>query len=93
MARKGGLSNETIYRQKWAMFVDNTIARRASSGGTEGVGERVELRDLMHLEEVLSKIEACSRESLGDVGASQEVRCAESLWLGTRALLWVAAVT
>lgn len=49
-------SNEAIYRQRWAAFVDGTIAQQQSNG-TEGVGEQIKLRDLMRLEEVLSQIE------------------------------------
>lgn len=56
------LSNETMYRKTWATFVDGAILKHQQheAGGGEGSaggGGRIELRDVMVLEEVLAKIE------------------------------------
>lgn len=66
--RSNGLSNEAIYRENWASYVDSAISRYQSSGG-QGVGDPIDLRDVMRLEELLSKIEhvatAATREGSG----------------------------
>ncbi|CAM9914601.1 unnamed protein product, partial [Laminaria digitata] len=54
--RSNGLSNEAIYRENWAAYVDSAIFRHESSGA-QGVGDPIDLRDVMRLEELLSKIE------------------------------------
>lgn len=51
-----GLSHEAIYRQTWATFVDNAITQHQPSGAI-GSHKVIELRDLMQLEEVLSKVQ------------------------------------
>lgn len=69
-----GSSNEAIYRQKWAAFVDTTIAKSLPNNA-EGVEERIELRDLMRLEEVLSKVEnniGGATVERGDQGLAQD---------------------
>lgn len=53
--RSNGLSNEAIYRENWASYVDSAISRHQSSGA-QGVGDPIDLRDVMRLEELLSKI-------------------------------------
>lgn len=52
------MSNEAIYRQTWSAFVDEAIAKQQSSNTEGSVEQRIELRDLMRLEEVLSRIES-----------------------------------
>lgn len=54
--RSNGLSNEAIYRENWASYVDSAISRHQSSGAP-GVGDPIDLRDVMRLEELLSRIE------------------------------------
>lgn len=56
------VNNEAMYRTTWATFVDGAISmhQKQGAGGGEGSvdrGGRIELRDVMVLEEVLAKIE------------------------------------
>lgn len=57
-------TNETIYRRAWEVIVDNAIARWATSSTSESAtqkeitGRTVDVRDLMQLEEVLSRLES-----------------------------------
>lgn len=56
------MSNEAMYRQNWSRFVDRAIVQRATPGGYDSkqgnsATQKIELRDLMWLEELLSKLE------------------------------------
>ncbi|CAM9473469.1 unnamed protein product, partial [Scytosiphon promiscuus] len=50
------LSNEEMYHKVWATFVDGVVERERQASPEGGRG-RIELRDVMRLEEVLAKIE------------------------------------
>lgn len=63
--RSNDLSNEAIYRQNWASYVDSAISRHQSSGA-QGIGDPIDLRDVMQLEELLSKIEHAAASCEGD---------------------------
>lgn len=60
--RGGMLTNEAMYQKTWSSFVDGVISKHQQEGdGAEGEGSvragRIELRDVMCLEEVLAKLE------------------------------------
>lgn len=62
---KPTLSNEALYQKNWSSFVDDAISKHqrqerggcAGGEGSAGAG-RLELRDVMCLEEVLTKLES-----------------------------------
>lgn len=62
------MSNEAIYRQTWSAFVDQAIAKRQLYTADGHVEQRIELRDLMRLEEVLSRIESAELAAVGKEG-------------------------
>ena len=70
------MSNEATYREAWATFVDDAIKRQSVNGDGERFGDRVGLRDLIQLEEVLSKL--AGKENLvsfpkGSGGGTQDL--------------------
>lgn len=62
------MSNEAIYRQTWSAFVDQAIAKRQFDTADGNVEQRIELRDLLRLEEVLSRIESAELAAVGKEG-------------------------
>lgn len=93
-----GRSNEEIYREKWSTFVDGAIARQPSRNTTTTPGinnsndinynvRRIDFRDLMQLEEVLSRL------AKGDNSGSRSAGVAyfpEKNGTGEREGLWDA---
>lgn len=53
------LSNEAMYHKTWATFVDGAISKHHQkiSNGAAGNSGRIDLQDVMRVEEILAKIE------------------------------------